>query len=176
MRKILLFIGLPVVVISICWMFAVSWPVAPPIKAEPLVLPKYAIGGQQNKSKSGSVVYWSLVREDETYVFITDEKRRPKQPLLLCYLNYTSTQGSFDPKWSKDKQMMAVYNPPNECCPDDEEWITGYDWKTGEILKSKAIPAAFSKHKGVGESCLIYVDRAPTAEEIKQYKPERLGR
>ena len=145
-----------------------------PAKAAPL--PKFEIGSEQSKNGTGRAVLWHMVNEDEYYLFVTDEKRRPKQPLLLCRLNYTSTQGSFDPKWSMDKQMVAIYQAPNECCPDDEEWITGYDWKTGKVLKSREIPHALTLHKGIGKSCEIYLNRAPNAEEIKQYKPERLSR
>lgn len=137
--------------------------------------PKYGIGGQQNKMKSGSVIYWSLVRKDELYIFVTDNKRRPQHPVFLCYLNYSSTQGSYDAKWSKDGQMMAIYDQGSES-GWGPPWVIGYDWKTGKVLQSKEVLRAFSHHKGVGAECELKSLRDPTAEEIKQYKPERLHR
>lgn len=137
--------------------------------------PKYGIGGQQNKMKSGSVIYWSLVRRDELYIFVTDNKRRPQHPVFLGYLNYTSTQGSYHAKWSKDGRMMGIYNE-SSLSGWGPPWIIGYDWTTGKVLQSKEVLHAFSLHKGVGAECELKSLRDPTAEEIKQYKPERLYR
>ena len=173
MKKVLLFGVLPVVVVFAAYELAVLWPVAPRIVNEPP--PEYGIGGQQNRMKSGSIIYWSLVLKDDLYTFVTDYKRRPNHPLFLCYLNYTSTHGSYDPKWSKDEQMMAIYNESSEA-GWGPPWIIGYDWKTGKVLQSKEILHAFAQHKGVGSSSTLKSLRNPTVEEIHQYKPARLHR
>ena len=136
---------------------------------------EYTLIFQANKDKTGNLVLWHMMREDEFFVFVTDEKCRPNKPELLCRLNYTSTQGSYNPKWSKDKQMLAVYNESSER-GWGAPWVVGYDWKTGKVLKFDEIKAAFSRHGGIGESSRTKGHRAPTAKEVEQYKPERLHR
>lgn len=135
----------------------------------------YGVSEQANRNKTGSAVYWTLLDQDEQYLFVRDFKRSSK-PQFLCHMNYTSTQGSYNARWSKDGQMLAVFNESALHFPELKmpKWVVGYDWQRGQILHSQQIVAAFAQHQGLGTKFDASFLRTPTKQEVEQFKPEKL--
>ncbi|BCM91331.1 hypothetical protein IAD21_03201 [Abditibacteriota bacterium] len=170
MKRLLLY-GLPLLVVAVViGYFVVKW------KTD-LDTPHYGIGEQLNSNKTGSAVAWYLDNED-WYLFVRDFKRFPNKPQFLCYMNYTSTQGSYDARWSKDGQMIAVYDGSALRFPEMKhpKWVIGYDWQRGQILHSQQITQAFTRHGGQGASHEVTSAHSPTPQEIQQFEPQKLNR
>lgn len=138
----------------------------------------YKIGDQSNKNKTGSAIdFWIMFPDDDRYLFVRDFKRSRTKPIFLCYMNYTSTQGSYQAHWSKDKQMIAVFDESAQRFnPGSDEWVVGYDWKRGHILHPKEIVQAFTEHEGIGSNFDSRNFHIPNSRELKQFGPERLNR
>ncbi len=136
---------------------------------------RYGISEQLNKAKTGNAVCFYLNYDNDWYLFIRDLKRNPSRPQFLCYMNYTSTQGSYRAKWSKDEHMIAVFNESSLRWSQMETWVVGYDWKQGRVLHSKEIIQQFKKHGGVGAEFIFSQLRTSTPEELKQFQPEKLN-
>ncbi|PQV64484.1 hypothetical protein B1R32_105166 [Abditibacterium utsteinense] len=137
---------------------------------------EYIVGEQLNKNKTGSVVLIHVEPDDEFYIFVRDFKRSASKPIWLCHLNYTSTQGSYSPKWSKDKRMIAVFDESSLVLPEMKlpQWVTGYDWKRSRILKSDEIVQAFAIHGGVGSITEFRGSHTPSSQELKQFEPQKI--
>ena len=176
MKKLFLFVVIPSAIIFGGW-YAHDWKTEQEVKAS---TEKYGMSEQRNKQKSGSAVWFDLLEDDDAYLFVRDFKRNPTHPQFLGYMNYTSTQGSYEPKWSKDEQMIAVYNESADHFPELKwpKWVIGYDWNTGRVLHSKEIPKAFKRHGGVGANfpSATTTERTPSPRELGEFEPQKLSR
>ena len=126
-----------------------------------------------NKSRTGTAIdFWDMGL-DERYLFVRDYKKSRTKPIFLCHMNYTSTQGSYQAFWSKDKEMIAVFDESRERFDvGTNAWVIGYDWDKGRVLDPNEIMRAFASHGGKGSNFQAQNFYIPKPEEIKLFEPQ----